>query len=184
MLSHLKTVTWQYLANQAWYHRSAGQNGLKSSKMIKIAKNCQNGLKSSRMVQNGKKWSKWSKILKNGALDLKQARRTGLSARKAWRTKSRGPKVLQLEVGAWRALRFLVFYRAFPYTARSIRTWWTTNSKPHLIINVASIQKATWRWELHSECGGRILPFCYFWLLVLLHFDWIVPAPTKKTEQR
>ena len=32
----------------------------------------------------------------------------GLSARRAWRTKSRGPKGLQLEVGAWRAPRLLV----------------------------------------------------------------------------
>ena len=64
------------------------------------------------MVQNGpngRKWSKWSKMVKNGGPDLKRARRTGLSARRAQRTKSRGPKGLQLEVGARRAPRLLVF---------------------------------------------------------------------------
>ena len=40
-------------------------------------------------------------------LDLKRARSTGLSARRAWRTKSRGPKGLHLEVGARRAPRLL-----------------------------------------------------------------------------
>merc|ERR550517_1961520 len=57
------------------------------------------------MVQNGPKWSKWSKMVKNGGPDLKRAQRTGLRAR---RTKSRGPKGLQLEVGARRAPRLLV----------------------------------------------------------------------------
>ena len=64
------------------------------------------------MVENGPKWSKWSKIVKmvnknggkihsqnglkmlemvkNGGPDLKQARPTGLSARRARRTKSSG----------------------------------------------------------------------------------------------
>ena len=37
--------------------------------------------------------------------DLKRAWRTGLSARRAQRTKSRGPKGLQLKVGAWRPPR-------------------------------------------------------------------------------
>ena len=72
------------------------EDGLKSSKMVP------NGLKWSKMVQmveNGQKWSKWSKMVKNGGIDLKRAQRTGLSARRARRTKSRGPKGLQLEVG-------------------------------------------------------------------------------------
>ena len=42
--------------------------------------------------------------------DLKRAQRTGLSARRARRTKSRGPKGLQLEVGARRAPRLLVLH--------------------------------------------------------------------------
>ena len=81
-----------------------GQNYQKWSKwpkMVKIAKNGQNGLKWSKMVLNGPKWSKWSKMVqmvKNGGPDLKRARRTGLSARRVRRTKSRGPKGLQLEV--------------------------------------------------------------------------------------
>ena len=58
---------------------------------------------------NGRKWSKWSKMVKNGGPDLKQAQRTGLSARRAQRTKSRGPKGPQLEVGARRVPRLLVF---------------------------------------------------------------------------
>ena len=80
--------------------------------MVKIIQNCQNGLKLSRMIQNGQKWSKWSKMVqmvKNGGPDLKRARRTGPSARRARGTKSRGPKGLQLEVGARRAPRLLVF---------------------------------------------------------------------------
>ena len=85
------------------------QNGKKCTKWSKIAKNVQNGLKSSRMIQNGQKWSKWSKMVKNGGPDLKRAQRTGLGARRARRTKSRGPKGLQLEVGARRAPRLLVF---------------------------------------------------------------------------
>ena len=48
------------------------------------------------------------KMIKNGGPDLKRARLTGLSARRARRTKSRGPKGLQLEVGARRAPRLLV----------------------------------------------------------------------------
>ena len=59
---------------------------------------------------NGRKWSKWLKMVKNGGPDLKQAQRTGLSARRARRTKSRGPKGLQIEVGARRAPRLLVYY--------------------------------------------------------------------------
>ena len=46
--------------------------------------------------------------------DLKRARRTGLSARRVQRMKSRGLKGLQLEVGARRAARLLVF-EYFPY---------------------------------------------------------------------
>ena len=62
------------------------------------------------MVQNGPNGRKWSKMVKNGRPDLKRAQRTGLSARRARRTKSRGPRGLQLEVGARRAPRLLVFY--------------------------------------------------------------------------
>ena len=57
------------------------------------------------MVKNGNK--KMVKIVKNGGPDLLRARRTGLSARRAQRTKSRGPKGLQLEVAA---LYTSVFY--------------------------------------------------------------------------
>ena len=74
-----------------------------------------NGPKWSKMVQNGPKWSKWSKMVKNGGPDLKRAQRTGLSARRARRTKSSrpegpkaGPKGRKLEVGARRAPRLLV----------------------------------------------------------------------------
>ena len=59
------------------------------------------------MVKIGLKWSKMVKIVKmvkNGGPELKRARRTG---RRARRTKSRGPKGLQLEVGAQRAPRLL-----------------------------------------------------------------------------
>ena len=47
-------------------------------------------------------------MVKNGGPDLKRARHTGLSAPRARRTKSKGPKGLQLEVGARRAPRLLV----------------------------------------------------------------------------
>ena len=47
-------------------------------------------------------------MVKNGGPDLKRAQRTCLSARRARRTKSRGPKGLQLEVWARRAPRLLV----------------------------------------------------------------------------
>ena len=57
------------------------------------------------MVKIGLKWSKMVKMVKNGGPELKRARRTGLSARRA---KSRGPKGLQLEVGARGAPRLLV----------------------------------------------------------------------------
>ena len=60
------------------------------------------------MVRIGLKWSKMVKMVKNGRPDLKRARRTGLSTRRARKTKSRGPKGLQLEVGAQRAPRLLV----------------------------------------------------------------------------
>ena len=68
-----KSTLWQYLGNQAWYHRSTGvkttgkilnkkiQNSKK--KMSKMVKNCQKWSKWSKMVQNG---SKWSKMVKNG----------------------------------------------------------------------------------------------------------------------
>ena len=61
------------------------------------------------MAWNGLKWSKIVKMVKNGGLDLKWARHTGLSARRAGRTKSRGPKGLQLEVGPGGAPKLLVF---------------------------------------------------------------------------
>ena len=75
----------------------------------------QNGPKWSKMVQNGPNGRKWSKMVKNGGPDLKRAQRTGLSARRARRTKSSrpegpkaGPKGHYLEVGAGRAPRLLV----------------------------------------------------------------------------
>ena len=93
-------------------------NGQKGFKMYKMVKNGRNGKKLpkkwSKMVENGpngRKWSKWSKMVKNGGPDLKQAQCTGLSARRARRTKSRGSKGLQLEVGARRAPRLLVQYK-------------------------------------------------------------------------
>ena len=91
--------------------------------MGEMVKNCQKWSKWSKMVQNGpngRKWSKWSKMVKNGGPDLKRAQRTGLSARRARRTKSRGPKGLQLEVGARRAPRLLVLYiSSFGYNSRT-----------------------------------------------------------------
>ena len=60
------------------------------------------------MVQNGPNGRKWSKMVKNGGPDLKRAQRTVLSARRARRMESRGPKGLQLDVGARRAPRLLV----------------------------------------------------------------------------
>ena len=48
--------------------------------------------------QNGLKWEKMGKMVKHGGPDLKRARRTGLSARRAGRMKLRGLKGLQLEV--------------------------------------------------------------------------------------
>ena len=82
-----KSALWQYLGNQAWYHRSAGvkttgkkfwirkfkiqkkkcqkfvENGQKWSKMVKNGQNGQNGLKWSKMVPNG---PKWFKMVQNG----------------------------------------------------------------------------------------------------------------------
>ena len=87
-----------------------GQKWSKSPKMVKMVKNGQNGLKWSKMVKNGQKWSKMVKMVKNGEPDLKRARRTGPSARRARGTKSRGPKGIELEVGARRAPRLLVQY--------------------------------------------------------------------------
>merc|ERR1719209_1379070 len=56
-------------------------------------------------------------MVKNGGPDLKRAQRTGLSARRARRTKSSrpegpkaGPKGRYLEVGARRAPRLLVLH--------------------------------------------------------------------------
>ena len=59
-------------------------NGQKRQQMVKIAK------KIVKMVQNGPNGQEWSKMVKNSGPDLKQARPTGLSAR---RTKlgPRGP---------------------------------------------------------------------------------------------
>ena len=57
-----------------------------------------------KMVKSGKNGQKWSKMDKNGGLDLKRAQNIGLSAQRAGKTKSRGPKGFQLEVGAPRLL--------------------------------------------------------------------------------
>ena len=82
------------------------------------------------MIQNGQKWSKWSKMVQmvkngqNGGPDLKRARRTGPSARRARGTKSRGPKGLQLEVGARRAPRLLVANICFGVP----KAWFTLGS--------------------------------------------------------
>ena len=77
------------------------------------------------MVQNGpdgRKWSKWSKMVKNGGPDLKRAQRTGLSARRARRTKLRGQKGLHLEVGARRAPRLLVISILLLFSRLSVPT--------------------------------------------------------------
>ena len=53
--------------------------------------------------------------------DLQQARRTSLSAWRARRTKSRGPKGLQLEVGARRAPRLLCNNMSMMMLAEEVR---------------------------------------------------------------
>ena len=58
--------------------------------MVKIVKNSEK--------KNSSKWYKMVKMVKHGGPDLKRARRTGLSARRAGRMKLRGLKGLQLEV--------------------------------------------------------------------------------------
>ena len=68
--------------------------------MVKIVKNSEK--------KNSSKWYKMVKMVKHGGPDLKRARRTGLSARRAGRMKLRGLKGLQLEVWAQRAPRLLV----------------------------------------------------------------------------
>ena len=76
-----------------------GKKCTKWSKMVKIAKNGQNGLKWSKIVQNGPKWSKMVKITKNGPKCSKMVQN--------------GPKwskMVQLEVGDRRAPRLLVIY--------------------------------------------------------------------------
>ena len=78
-------------------------------------------VKDGEMVKIGLKWSQLLKIVKNGRPDLKRARRTGLSARRTRRTKSRGPKGLQLEVGARRAPRLL--YTIFTYQNKLNLEW-------------------------------------------------------------
>ena len=68
------------------------KNGQKCSKMVYIVKY---GPKWSKMLQNGEndlKWSKMVKMVQHGGPDLKRAQRPSLSARRAGRTKSRGPK--------------------------------------------------------------------------------------------
>ena len=70
--------------------------------MVKMVKTVQNGQKwstLSKVVKDGQNGLKWSKIVQNGGLDLKRARRTGLSAQRARRTKS----------------RLLVIYKASPW---------------------------------------------------------------------
>ena len=97
-----KTVTWQYLRDQAWYHRSI--------KKIPIFQKCpifKNALFFKKNAPFSKKCPIFKKYFIFTGPDLKQARRTGLSARRARRKKSRGPKGLQLEVGARRAPRLL-----------------------------------------------------------------------------
>ena len=70
-----KSVKWQYLGNQAWYHRSAGVKTTEKILNKKIKKMVLNGAKWSKMVQNGpnsqnvqkcQKWSKRSKMVQNG----------------------------------------------------------------------------------------------------------------------
>ena len=91
------------------------------------------------MVQNGPNGRKWSKMVKNGGPDLKRAQRTGLSARRARRTKSSrpegpkaGPKGRYLEVGARRAPRLLVYYIYYLITRlsdyRSIWRFWQSDN--------------------------------------------------------
>ena len=71
---------------------------------------------------------KGSKMVNNGGRDLKRARRTGLSARRARRTKSRGPNGLQLEVGARRAPRlvdgiYMTMSQEILFTASIFISW-------------------------------------------------------------
>ena len=85
---------------------------------------------------------------------LKRARRTGLSARRARRTKSRGPKGLQLEAGARRAPRLLVLniclkeeniFKSFNGVVRSILM------KTHLRITFFD-----WVWVYVASCLASI----------------------------
>ena len=60
-----KSALWQYLGNQAWYHRSAGVKTTGKKfwiRKFKIQKKkCR---KWSKMVKNGQKWSKMVKMVK------------------------------------------------------------------------------------------------------------------------
>ena len=71
-----------------------------------------------------KKWPIFQKCPIFTGPNLKRARHTGLSARMARKTKSRGPKGLQLEVGARRAPRLLVCHIANLCILINTRLWY------------------------------------------------------------
>ena len=67
-----------------------------------------------KIVKNSPEWSEMVKMVKNGGADLQRAFRTGLSGRRAGRTKSKGPKGFQLEVGPCKLQTvFPIFYLSF-----------------------------------------------------------------------
>ena len=101
-----------------------GQNCQRWSKCSKIIKMVPNDLKWSKMVQSGEKWAKWSK---NGQNRQKWSTWSKIVQNDpkwlARRTKSRGPKGLQLKVGAWRAPRLLVYH-----------IFWETSFKEEILL--------------------------------------------------
>ena len=116
---------------QKWSKRSKMvRNGPQWSKIVKNGQNGQNGQKWLKVDKNGLRWSKMVKIV----------RQTGLSAQRARRTKSRGPKGLQLEVRVRRAPRLLVFHISFiiyfiHHIFHPSPTLYLLNKSPCLIIS-------------------------------------------------
>ena len=125
------------------------QNGPKWSKMV-------------QMVENGPNGQKWSKMVKNGRPDLKRAQHTGLSARRAQRTKSRGPKGVRLEVGARRAPR-LLFYNMHSH---HYIHYFVSQSYKHAVCSVAYHNNATVLTTDH-----------YLLLMMLAHCSWLTHVP-------
>ena len=112
-----KSVKWRYLGNQAWYHRSAGVKTTGEKNLNK------------KIKEKNSQWPIFKKCPIFTGSDLKRARHTVLSAQRARRTKSRGPKGLQQEVGARRAPRLLVNkYSGTKYPPVTHASWtsWTS----------------------------------------------------------